>query len=126
MLQTALDGLARRKAPQLEEADPVVRANLVVIRGIGERQCKQALLLEIGLVDTRKTARHDSRSAEVSGTQRSVFPATSLTVVGITHDDPRNFRRSIGASGGGYRLSLPTRKDVQGCSNFVRVGVHRA
>ena len=62
VFHTALHGLAGRHVRQPDEADAIVLAYAVVVRGILERQCQQALLLEVGLVNAGKAA-HDYRRA---------------------------------------------------------------
>ena len=56
VLDPALDGFTRRHPCQPDEAEPVVRADAVVVRGILECQRQQPLLFQIGLVNARKAA----------------------------------------------------------------------
>src|ERR1700730_9075895 len=99
MVQAAFNGHMRCEGAELEQTYAVIRADPVVICAVGKRQCQQTLFLQIGLVDTRETAGNDSHSAQESRTQRCMFPAASLAVVGITNDDPGHLPGSIRASG---------------------------
>lgn len=80
--------LAGRERLEAEDVDLVVRARLVVVRGVDEREREHALLLEVRLVDTRERAGDDREAAEESRLERGVLAGGALTVVVVTDDDP--------------------------------------
>ena len=59
-------GLAGRQFSQPGQADAVVLTNLVVVSGVAERQCQQALFLQIRFVDASEAAGYDRATAQQS------------------------------------------------------------
>lgn len=63
----ALDGLVGGEVCQVCEADAVVLLDEVVVGGVPEREGKEALLLEVGLVDAGEAAGYDGSASEEPG-----------------------------------------------------------
>src|SRR4029078_8345004 len=90
----------------------VVHFDLVVVLGIGESQWQDALLLQIRLVDTRKTLGNDRADVQEARRHRGVLPAAALTVILVAaHNRPDPFRL-VGAGDLRNRLIGFTRQHV--------------
>src|SRR5579863_5035440 len=103
--QAAFYRLAGRQLPQSEEAQPIVRADPVVVIRMGEGQGEKALLLEVRFVNAGETARDHRCAAQESRREGRVLPAAALAVVGIAHDHPPKPSRAVVAGHCGDRLA---------------------
>jgi hypothetical protein len=81
------NGLADGELSSLD-VDLVVRADLLVVGGLGEGQGQHTLLLQVGLVDTSEGAGDDGKTAQVPGLKGSVLTGRTLAVVPVTDNDP--------------------------------------
>ena len=104
VLDPALHRLAGAHGGEADEAQPIVLADAVVVRGILEGQGHEPLLLEIRLVDPREAPGDDGGAAEQPGGQRRVLAARALTVVVIAHDHPLHTLGPVVARDLGDRL----------------------
>lgn len=80
--------LARSEALEADDINLVIRADLVVVSRVHERQREHALLLQVGLVNTCEGASDDGKTAKEAGLKRSVLAGGTFTVVVVTNDDP--------------------------------------
>src|SRR5262249_32463024 len=78
MAHDARDRLAGSEIREPRQADAVVLADLVVVRGVGERERQQALLLQVALVDAREGPGDHGRSAQKARRQGRMLAATAL------------------------------------------------
>src|SRR5262245_14985468 len=106
MLHDALDRLARCHVAQADETDPVVLADLVVVRWVLEREGQEALLLQIRLVDPRKAAHDDGGAAQQPRREGRMLTARAFTIVRVADDDPLDALRLVVARDGRERLRL--------------------
>ena len=88
VLEHEREVLTGRKRLEAEDIDPVIRADLLVVGGIGEREREHTLLLQVRLVDTGEGAGDDSKTTEEAGLESGVLTRRTLTVVVVTDDDP--------------------------------------
>src|SRR5262245_32221783 len=82
------DWLARRELGEPGHAQGIALLDEVVIRGLGEGQGQDALLLEVGLVDTREAPHDHELAAEIARRHGGVLPARALAVVLVPHHGP--------------------------------------
>ena len=80
--------LARRKRLQTTNIHPVVRLYPVIIRGIGKRQRKHAVLFQVRLMNPRKRAHNDREAAEIARLERGLLARGPLPKVVFADDDP--------------------------------------
>lgn len=66
----------------------VLDFDVIVSRGIGERQREHSLLLEVGLVNAGKAAGYHGHSTEISRLQCGVLAAGALAIVPVAEDAP--------------------------------------
>lgn len=88
MLDSERQVLAGGERLEAEDRHLIVRLNPVVVLGVGERQRKHTLLLQVRLVDTRERAGDDRKATEETRLERSVLTRGALTVVVVADDDP--------------------------------------
>ena len=87
-MNDTLNRLARSQVCQSDKAYAVIFAYAIIIPGVAEGQSDKALLLEIGLVDSREATGDDRRAAQEPGRQRSVLATTTFAVVIVADYDP--------------------------------------
>ena len=73
---------------QVQHVDPVVLADQVVRRRVGERQRHETLLLQVGLVDASEAAGEDHDAAAEAGLHRRVLTRRPLAVVAVADGAP--------------------------------------
>jgi hypothetical protein len=111
----------------VEQADSrhaIASGDEVVVCLVRKCQRDDSLLLEVGLVDSRKALGEDDATAEVSGLESGVFTRGSLAVVGLGNDEPFEpfllpLARQLGDA---HRLAV----EIVGHVDLVRLRVHGA
>lgn len=88
VLNTKRQVLAGRKRLQTKDVHTVVRADLLIVLRVRERQREHALLLQVRLVDTREGPDDDREAAEEARLECSVLTRGALAVVRVADDDP--------------------------------------
>lgn len=81
VLNTKGQVLAGRKRLKTKNIHTVVRADLLVVVRVRERQCEHALLLQVRLVDAREGLDDDREAAKEARLERSVFTRRTFTVI---------------------------------------------
>src|SRR5208283_979562 len=112
VLDPALDGLIRRHPCQPDEAEPIVRADAVIVRRILEGQRQQPLLFQIGLVNARKAASDNRGASQQARGQCRMLAAAAFAVIAVTDGHPFDPLRLVVAGDLGDRLMFFTSEHV--------------
>ena len=90
------DMLAGGEPGQVQQAQPVVGGQPLVVGRIIEGERQQALLLEVALVDAGQAAGDHRRAAQQPRRQGGVLAAAAFAVVPVTDDDPAQAGGPVG------------------------------
>lgn len=101
-----LDVLTGLKVLEVKDGNLVGTGNLVIVGRVLEPQRKHTLLLQVGLVDTRKGSADDSSSTKESGLKSGMFSGRTFTIVLVTDNDPWDISVSVVRGNSGDRTKL--------------------
>lgn len=101
-----LDVLTGLKVLEIKDGNLVGTGNLVIVGRVLEPQRKHTLLLQVGLVDTRKGSADDSSSTKESGLKSGMFSGRTFTIVLVTDNDPWDISVSVVRGNSGDRAKL--------------------
>ena len=101
-----LDVLTGLKVLEIKDGNLVGTGNLVIVGRVLEPQRKHTLLLQVGLVNTRKGSADDSSSTKESGLKSGMFSGRAFTIVLVTDNDPRDISVSVVRGNSGDRAKL--------------------
>lgn len=101
-----LDVLTGLKVLEIEDGNLVGTGNLVIVGRVLEPQRKHTLLLQVGLVNTRKGSADDSSSTKESGLKSGMFSGRTFTIVLVTDNDPWDISVSVVRGNSGDRAKL--------------------
>lgn len=101
-----LDVLTGLKVLEIKDGNLVGTGNLVIVGRVLEPQRKHTLLLQVGLVNTRKGSADDSSSTKESGLKSGMFSGRTFTIVLVTDNDPWDISVSVVRGNSGDRAKL--------------------
>lgn len=101
-----LDVLTGLKVLEIKDGNLVGTGNLVIVGRVLEPQRKHTLLLQVGLVNTRKGSADDSSSTKESGLKSGMFSGRTFTIVLVTDNDPWDISVSVVRRNSGDRAKL--------------------
>lgn len=101
-----LDVLTGLKVLEIKDGNLVGTGNLVIVGRVLEPQRKHTLLLQVGLVNTRKGSADDSSSTKESGLKSGMFSGRTFTIVLVTDNDPWDISVSVVRGNSGDRTKL--------------------
>lgn len=101
-----LDVLTGLKVLEVKDGNLVGTGNLVIVGRVLEPQRKHTLLLQVGLVNTRKGSADDSSSTKESGLKSGMFSGRTFTIVLVTDNDPWDISVSVVRRNSGDRAKL--------------------
>lgn len=101
-----LDVLTGLKVLEVKDGNLVGTGNLVIVGRVLEPQRKHTLLLQVGLVNTRKGSADDSSSTKESGLKSGMFSGRTFTIVLVTDNDPWDISVSVVRGNSGDRAKL--------------------
>jgi hypothetical protein len=78
-----------------QNIQPIINVDPIILRRIRKRKRKHSLLLQICLMNPRKTARDNRYAAQESRLERSVLATRSFAVVPVADDAPSDAGASI-------------------------------
>src|SRR6266849_5660507 len=110
--------LARGELREPLDTDAVRLLEEIVVGGLREGQGENALLLEIGLVDTREAPHDDHLASEIARRHRGVLPARALAVVLVADHDPA---LALGFELAGHRGEVLPRLAGEGVDALARL-----
>jgi hypothetical protein len=87
---------ARHQLVRAQNIQPILNINLIINHRILKRQRQHPLLLQVRLMDSRKTSRNHRHAAQESWLESGVLATGAFAVVPVADDAPSGYRVAVG------------------------------
>lgn len=120
------EGVVGGKGGEAQDAEAVLGLDAVVVGGVGEGECEEALFFEVGFGDAGEGSGDDDVAAAVSDFHGGVFAAGAFAVVVVADDGPASAGGFVGAGDFVDGLAVLAGELVEGGAGVAAEGVDAA